>query len=95
MDIGDRVRWQDKDGNKHQGIIAEFIPKNKAIPEWWISGQAHPKGVRFRTHQLVSKRDDRYIVDCGIHVIANVDGTPIRDVVYRLVSTRWSSLERY
>ena len=86
--IGKRVKWMDKNGREHVGTIAEYLPKGEQIPQWYISGQSDPKGVRFRTHQLVSKRDNRYIVDCGISYVAE----GIRDVEYRMVSVTWPSL---
>jgi len=88
------VRWQDRNGSIFQGFIAEFIPRGVKIPEWYIKGQLHPKGIRFKTHQYVSKRDDRYMVDCGIHIIAYTEnGEPIRDVVYRLVPVYHKNLQ--
>jgi hypothetical protein len=91
--IGMQVEWTDTNGHRHVGRVAEYLPKGMAIPVWYIKGQANPKGVRFRTHQVVSKRDDRYIVDCGLHTIAKDElDRPIKDVEYRLVSLAWASL---
>ena len=86
--VGKYCEWEDAGGVKRKGYIAEFIPKGTRIPEWYIVGQANPKGVRFRSHQYVSKRDNRYLVDCGVHRVAK----GVSDVVYRLVSVTWASL---
>jgi hypothetical protein len=86
--IGRYCEWVDAGGVKRDGYIAEFIPKGTRIPDWYIKGQANPKGVRFRTHQYVSKRDDRYLIDCGMHRLTE----DITDVVYRLVSVTWKNL---
>lgn len=53
------------------------------MPEWYIRGQANPKGVRIRTHQRVT-RGDRYLVDCG---------QSEKDVEYRFIGVKHKSIQ--
>jgi hypothetical protein len=88
LKVGDEIQWKEpRSGNRYRGYIAAFVPKGEKIPDWFIDGQRHPKGVRFRTHQLVSNRDDRWIVDCGMSTVYEKDGVTVDDVVYHMVPT--------
>ncbi len=84
--VGDAVAWQDREGRNYQGYVAAFLRKGEPIPVWFTENQRTPSGRRFKQKQLVARRDDRYIVDCGVGVVGeDEDGAPIRDVVYRCV----------
>ena len=83
---GQAIEWTGRDGVTRRGIVAHFVPKGEPIPTWYTENVDHNISVRFRTHQLVSKRDDRYIVDCGTRRIETDDGV-YTDVEYRMVPT--------
>jgi len=87
LSIGDKIGWIDNGtGKRFTGYVAYFIPKGEHIPEWYVKGQANPKGIRFRTHQLIARRDDRWLIDCGMaNVGKDEGGSPVRDVVYRML----------
>jgi hypothetical protein len=97
MNIGDYVTWTDNGAGQetYYGYLACFVPKQTPIPEHFIKGQLHPKGIRIRKRQWVARRDDRWLVDCGMITLGHTeDGTPIRDVCYRLVATWNKTLRR-
>jgi hypothetical protein len=90
---GDLVTWVDNGANhdRFTGYVAAFIPKGEAIPDFFIKGQLHPKGIRIRKRQWVARRDDRYLVDCGMVTLGTDErGRLVRDVCYRLVAT-WNT----
>jgi len=90
LKVGDHVHWTDRDGGRHVGYIAAFVPKREPIPHWFLDGQRHPKGIRIRKRQIKARRDDRWIVDCGMAVVGKDEGgKEVTDVVYRMVPT-WS-----
>ena len=96
LEIGDKVGWIDNGTLKHfSGYIACLVPKGEHIPEWYVKGQRNPKGIRFRVHQLVARRDDRWLVDCGMDKVGkDTDGNVVDDVVYRMVPTWNRTLTR-
>ncbi len=83
---GDHVAWHDRDGNRYQGYVALYLRKGEPVPEWFTADQRTPHNRRFKQKQLVARRDDRYVVDCGVgRVGVDEDGNPIEDVIYRCV----------
>ena len=93
LKIGDHIVWRDRDNNRYNGYVAAFVPKGERIPEWFLDGQRHPKGIRIRKRQIKARRDDRWIIDCGMDNVGNDEGgNPVDDVVYRMVPTWTKSI---
>ena len=82
---GTAISWTYQ-GTTCFGYIAMYLPKGQEVPMCYRNGRRGTKLPRFRSHQFVSKHDDRYIVDCGIHTIDYNGDTPVKDVVYRMVN---------
>ena len=69
----------------------DYIPiqRNRVDPSitpWYTENVDHNISIRFRSHQLISKRDDSYVVDYGTTRIETDDGI-VTDVEYRMVPT--------
>lgn len=90
LSVGDRVRWTTKDGLVVEGTVALYLPVGEPIPDAYYE---RPRGVteftkvrRFRPTQRVARRDNRYIVDCGIQQVAtDYHGRPVYDTVYHIL----------
>lgn len=83
---GDRITWQDRDGNRYTGYVAAFVPKGTPIPDGYRISSARKDYRRICDKQRIARRDDRWIIDCGMDVVdKDMEGRPIKDVVYRML----------
>jgi hypothetical protein len=86
LKIGDRIQWRDRDGNRFTGYVALFVPKGTAIPDGYRIGPARKDYRRICDKQRIARRDDRWLIDCGMDKFGqDEDGKAIMDVVYRML----------
>lgn len=86
LQVGDYIRWIDRDDERRYGYVAAFIPKGTPISAAYRISVTRPDQKRICNKQRIARRDDRWIIDCGIDVIGKDDnGVPIKDVVYRIL----------
>ena len=58
FEIGDTVKWRDESGQWRIGIVAYIAPGGSTVPAKYFT-----PATRFNSK---TRRDGRYIVDCGV-----------------------------